>query len=74
MDHLLTVMRNPAERASGFVALGEMAGAVGKELVPYLPVITSLIKDAVSDLCPSELSEVEGHDDDSETFILFLLN
>ncbi|KAL2621813.1 hypothetical protein R1flu_002018 [Riccia fluitans] len=48
MDHLLAVMRNPSERASGFVALGEMAGAVGKELVPYLNSITTLIRDAIS--------------------------
>ncbi|CAM6130085.1 unnamed protein product [Calypogeia fissa] len=48
MEHLLAVMRNPAERASGFVALGEMAGAVGKELEIYLPTITGLIKDAIT--------------------------
>ncbi|BBN14806.1 serine/threonine-protein kinase mTOR [Marchantia polymorpha subsp. ruderalis] len=48
MEHLLNVMRNPAERASGFIALGEMAGAVGKELVQYLGQITVLIREAIS--------------------------
>lgn len=40
-------MRKPDERESGFVALGEMASAVGKELRPYLPIIMSILKDAV---------------------------
>lgn len=48
MDHLLLVMRNPAERGSGFVALAEMAGAVGGELEPYLPVVTSLLREAIA--------------------------
>jgi hypothetical protein len=47
MDHILFVLRTPDERASGFVALGEMAGALGVELVPYLPAITSHLQDAV---------------------------
>uniref|UniRef100_A0A0D9WE66 Serine/threonine-protein kinase TOR n=1 Tax=Leersia perrieri TaxID=77586 RepID=A0A0D9WE66_9ORYZ len=33
MDHILFVLRTPDERASGFVALGEMAGALGAELI-----------------------------------------
>lgn len=47
MDHILFVLRTPDERASGFVALGEMAGALGVELVPYLQAITSHLQDAV---------------------------
>ena len=50
MNHILTVLRIPAERASGFVALGEMAGALDGELVHYLPTITSHLRDAVCDL------------------------
>nr|CAB3465509.1 unnamed protein product [Digitaria exilis] len=48
MDHILFVLRTPEERASGFVALGEMAGALGIELVPYLPAITSHLQDAIA--------------------------
>lgn len=48
MEHLLGVMRNPAERTTGFAALGEMAGAVGDALTPYLPAITPLLREAVS--------------------------
>lgn len=47
MDHLLNVMRKPDERESGFVALSEMASAVGKELKQYLPDIMNILKDAV---------------------------
>ena len=48
MNHILTVLRIPAERATGFIALGEMAGALDGELVHYLPTITSHLRDAVS--------------------------
>ncbi|KAJ3676103.1 hypothetical protein LUZ60_003515 [Juncus effusus] len=48
MDHILAVLRTPAERGSGFTALGEMAGALGGELVPYLPTITIHLKDAIA--------------------------
>ncbi|GFY83061.1 target of rapamycin [Actinidia rufa] len=47
MDHILTVLKTPAERVSGFVALGEMAGALYGELVHYLPTITSHLRDAI---------------------------
>lgn len=47
MDHLLNVMRKADERESGFHALAEMASAVGKELKEYLPIIMSILKDAV---------------------------
>ncbi|KAI3919103.1 hypothetical protein MKW98_016656 [Papaver atlanticum] len=48
MDHILAVLRLPAERASGFIALGEMAGALDGELVHYLPTIMSHLRDAIS--------------------------
>ncbi|PSS02733.1 Serine/threonine-protein kinase [Actinidia chinensis var. chinensis] len=48
MDHILTVLKTPAERASGFVALGEMAGALDGELVHYLPTIMSHLRDAIA--------------------------
>ena len=47
MDHILAVLRIPAERASGFIALGEMAGALDGELIHYLPTIMSHLRDAV---------------------------
>ena len=50
MNHILTVLKLPAERGSGFIALGEMAGALDGELVNYLPTIMSHIRDAVSSL------------------------
>ncbi|CAL5438240.1 unnamed protein product [Camellia sinensis] len=48
MDHFFAVLKTPAERASGFVALGEMAGALDGELVHYLPTITSHLRDAIA--------------------------
>ncbi|URD99450.1 Rapamycin binding domain [Musa troglodytarum] len=48
MDHILAVLRIPAERASGFIALGEMAGALDGELIPYLPTITLHLRDAIA--------------------------
>ncbi|KAJ6818004.1 serine/threonine-protein kinase TOR [Iris pallida] len=48
MEHILAVLRIPAERASGFIALGEMAGALDGELVPYLPTITIQLRDAIA--------------------------
>lgn len=47
MNHILHVLKIPAERASGFIALGEMAGALDGELINYLPTITSHLRDAV---------------------------
>ena len=47
MHHILAVLRIPAERASGFIALGEMAGALDGELVNYLPTIMAPLRDAV---------------------------
>ncbi|CAM8904260.1 unnamed protein product [Rhodiola kirilowii] len=48
MNHILVVLRMPAERGSGFIALGEMAGALDGELIHYLPTITSHLRDAIA--------------------------
>ncbi|KAH7836314.1 hypothetical protein Vadar_034584 [Vaccinium darrowii] len=48
MNHILAVLKTPAERASGFVALGEMAGALDGELLNYLPTITSHLREAIA--------------------------
>ncbi|KAH9605868.1 hypothetical protein KSS87_023466 [Heliosperma pusillum] len=48
MDHILAVLKIPAERASGFTALGEMAGALDGELVHYLPTIMTHLRDAIA--------------------------
>ncbi|PHT28517.1 Serine/threonine-protein kinase TOR [Capsicum baccatum] len=46
MNHILHVLKIPAERASGFISLGEMAGALDGELINYLPTISSHLRDA----------------------------
>uniref|UniRef100_A0A5B7BS83 Serine/threonine-protein kinase TOR n=1 Tax=Davidia involucrata TaxID=16924 RepID=A0A5B7BS83_DAVIN len=48
MNHILAVLKIPAERASGFIALGEMAGALDGELQKYLPTITNHLRDAIA--------------------------
>ncbi|KAJ0075487.1 hypothetical protein Patl1_34944 [Pistacia atlantica] len=48
MNHILAVLRIPAERDSGFIALGEMAGALDGELIHYLPTITSHLREAIA--------------------------
>ncbi|KAK9286670.1 hypothetical protein L1049_015071 [Liquidambar formosana] len=48
MDHILAVLKIPAERASGFIALGEMAGALDGELANYLPTIMVHLRDAIA--------------------------
>ncbi|KAL8097331.1 hypothetical protein AgCh_030462 [Apium graveolens] len=48
MNHILAVLKIPAERASGFIALGEMAGALDGELYDYLPTIMSHVRDAIA--------------------------
>ncbi|KAK4762122.1 hypothetical protein SAY87_030006 [Trapa incisa] len=48
MQHILAVLQLPAERASGFAALGEMAGALDGELVDYLPRITTHLREAIA--------------------------
>lgn len=47
MNHILAVLKIPAERDSGFIALGEMAGALDGELINYLPTITNHLREAV---------------------------
>ncbi|XP_047266466.1 serine/threonine-protein kinase TOR [Capsicum annuum] len=48
MNHILHVLKIPAERASGFIALGEITGALDGELTNYLPTITSHLRDAIA--------------------------
>ncbi|MCD7451118.1 hypothetical protein HAX54_009730 [Datura stramonium] len=48
MNHILHVLKIPAERASGLIALGEMAGALDGELINYLPTIISHLRDAIA--------------------------
>ncbi|KAL8541637.1 hypothetical protein ACS0TY_002778 [Phlomoides rotata] len=48
MKHILHVLKIPAEAASGFIALGEMAGALDGELIDYLPTITTHLRDAIA--------------------------
>ncbi|KAF3613147.1 hypothetical protein FXO37_36501, partial [Capsicum annuum] len=48
MNHILHALKIPAERASGFIALGEIAGALDGELTNYLPTITSHLRDAIA--------------------------
>ncbi|GAV78802.1 PI3_PI4_kinase domain-containing protein/FAT domain-containing protein/FATC domain-containing protein/Rapamycin_bind domain-containing protein/DUF3385 domain-containing protein/HEAT_2 domain-containing protein [Cephalotus follicularis] len=48
MKHIIAVLRIPAERASGFIALGEMAGALDGELAHYLPTITTHLREAIA--------------------------
>lgn len=47
MNHILSVLKVPQDRDSGFIALGEMAGALDGELVHYLPTITTHLREAV---------------------------
>ncbi|CAO2815870.1 unnamed protein product [Amaranthus hypochondriacus] len=48
MEHILAVLRIPAEQASGFIALGEMAGALDGQLKNYLPTIIPHLRDAIA--------------------------
>ncbi|CAA0834265.1 Serine/threonine-protein kinase TOR [Striga hermonthica] len=48
MKHIFRVLKMPAEAASGFIALGEMAGALDGELINYLPTITSHLHDVIT--------------------------
>lgn len=47
MNHILAVLKIPQDRDSGFIALGEMAGALDGELIHYLPTITTHLREAV---------------------------
>lgn len=47
MNHILSVLKVPQDRDSGFIALGEMAGALDGELVHYLPTIITHLREAV---------------------------
>ncbi|PHT26342.1 Serine/threonine-protein kinase TOR [Capsicum baccatum] len=48
MNHILHVLKIPAEYASGFIALGEMDGALDGELINYLPTISSHLRDTIA--------------------------
>ncbi|PHT28198.1 Serine/threonine-protein kinase TOR [Capsicum baccatum] len=48
MNHILRVLKIPAECACGFIALIEIAGALDGELTNYLLTITSHLRDAIS--------------------------
>ncbi|XP_061354471.1 serine/threonine-protein kinase TOR isoform X2 [Gastrolobium bilobum] len=48
MNHILSVLKIPQDRDSGFIALGEMAGALDGELVHYLPTITTHLREAIA--------------------------
>ncbi|PHT27679.1 Serine/threonine-protein kinase TOR [Capsicum baccatum] len=48
MNHILHVLKIPAECASGFIALGEIDGALDGELTNYLSTITSHLCDAIA--------------------------
>lgn len=48
MDHILSVLKTPQDRDSGFIALGEMAGALDGELIHYLPTITTHLREAIA--------------------------
>ncbi|KAF1874686.1 hypothetical protein Lal_00007300 [Lupinus albus] len=48
MNHILSVLKVPQDRDSGFIALGEMAGALDGELIHYLPTITTHLRDAIA--------------------------
>ncbi|KAL1355438.1 serine/threonine-protein kinase TOR isoform X1 [Arachis hypogaea] len=48
MNHILSVLKVPQDRDSGFIALGEMAGALDGELIHYLPTITTHLREAIA--------------------------
>lgn len=60
MNHILTVLKTPQDRDSGFIALGEMAGALDGELIHYLPTITTHLREAVC-FCNCYLMSVFSH-------------
>jgi len=47
MNHILSVLKVPQDRDSGFIALGEMALALDGELSHYLPTISTHLREAV---------------------------
>ncbi|KAI9108059.1 hypothetical protein K1719_020932 [Acacia pycnantha] len=48
MNHILAVLKIPQDRDSGFIALGEMAGALDGELMHYFPTIATHLRDAIA--------------------------
>ncbi|KYQ91695.1 protein kinase [Tieghemostelium lacteum] len=59
MQHLLTALRNQNERSTSFIAMGEIAMAVGGSIKPYLDSIVILVKSALGkgkQFCPEALT------------------
>ncbi|PHT28182.1 Serine/threonine-protein kinase TOR [Capsicum baccatum] len=48
MNHILHALKIPTKCASGFIALGEIAGALDGELTNYLLTITSHLRDVIA--------------------------
>ncbi|WJX59954.1 non-specific serine/threonine protein kinase [Trifolium repens] len=48
MNHILSVLKVPQDRDSGFIALGEMALALDGELSHYLPTISTHLREAIA--------------------------
>ncbi|PHT30547.1 Serine/threonine-protein kinase TOR [Capsicum baccatum] len=57
MNHILHVLKIPAERASGFIALWEMVGALDGELINYLLTISSHLH---GEICFSQIAPRRG--------------
>lgn len=47
MNHILSVLKVPQDRDSGFIALGEMAAALDGELIHYLQTISTHLREVV---------------------------
>ncbi|EAL66546.1 protein kinase, Atypical group [Dictyostelium discoideum AX4] len=60
MNHLLAALRNQNERPTAFIALGEIAMAVGGSIKPYLDSIVVMIKQGLmtkgKQFCPEVLT------------------
>ncbi|WMV45738.1 hypothetical protein MTR67_039123 [Solanum verrucosum] len=73
MNHIPHVLKIPAECASGFIALGEMAGSLDGELSNYLETITSHLGDVDrAALILRRLVEEEAPDLSGEAFARFM--
>ncbi|PHT30523.1 Serine/threonine-protein kinase TOR [Capsicum baccatum] len=82
MNHILHVLKIPAERASGFIALEEISGALDGELINYWLTISSHLRDAPiliyslwwdgAALTLRRLVEKEARDLSGEAFAYFM--
>ncbi|CAK8543229.1 unnamed protein product [Lathyrus sativus] len=48
MNHIISVLKIPQDRDSGFIALGEMALALDGELSHYLSTICTHLREAIA--------------------------